>query len=69
MNLSVSQKQNGKTSPCRCCRLSILKVLVPGLLQLGEDDRLYLDFLDVQPSKVVRRRIGFNGEQKIEESR
>jgi hypothetical protein len=45
------------------------KTFVPGLLQLGEDDRLYLDFLDVQPSKVIRRRIGFNGEQKIEEAR
>jgi len=45
------------------------KTFVPGILQLGEDDRLYLDFLDVQPSKVMRRRIGFNGEQKIEESR
>ena len=45
------------------------KTLVPGLLQLGEDDRLYLDFLDVQPSKVIRRRIGFIGEQKIEEPR
>jgi hypothetical protein len=45
------------------------KTLVPGLLQLGEDDRLYLDFLDVQPNKVVRRRIGFKGEQKIEEPR
>lgn len=45
------------------------KTIVPGLLQLGDDDRLYLDFLDVQPSKVVRRRIGFSGEWKIEESR
>jgi len=45
------------------------KTSVPGLLQLGDDDRLYLDFLDVQPSKVIRRRIGLNGEQKIEEPR
>src|SRR5215813_8419363 len=45
------------------------KTSVPGLLQLGDDDRLYLDFVDVQPSKVVRRRIGFSGEQKIEEPR
>jgi hypothetical protein len=45
------------------------KTSVPGLLQLDEDDRLYLDFLDVQPSKTVRRRIGFNGDQKIEEPR
>ena len=45
------------------------KTSVPGLLQLEDDDRLYLDFLDVQPSKIVRRRIGFNGEQKIEEPR
>ncbi len=40
------------------------KTFVPGLLQLGEDDQLYLDFLDVQPSKVIRRRIGFNGENR-----
>ena len=45
------------------------KTIVPGLLQLGEDDRLYLDFVDVQPNKVIRRRIGFTGEQKIEEPR
>lgn len=45
------------------------KTSVPGLLQLGEDDRLYLDFVDVQPTKVIRRRIGFTGEQKIEEPR
>ena len=45
------------------------KTLVPGLLQLGDDDRLYLDFIDVQPSKVFRRRIGFNGDQKTEEAR
>jgi hypothetical protein len=44
------------------------KTFVPGILQLGDDDRLYLDFLDFQPGKVIRRRIGFNGEQKIEES-
>jgi hypothetical protein len=45
------------------------KTFVPGILQLETDDRLYLDFLDLQPSKVVRRRIGFNGEQRIEEAR
>jgi hypothetical protein len=45
------------------------KTFVPGLLQLEDDDRLYLDFLDVQPKKTIRRRIGFNGEQKIEEPR
>ena len=45
------------------------KTFVPGILQPGDDDRLYLDFVDIQPSKVVRRRIGFSGEQKIEEAR
>ena len=45
------------------------KTFVPGILQLGDDDRLYLDFVDIQPNKVVRRRIGFSGEQKIEEAR
>ena len=45
------------------------KTFVPGILQLETDDRLYLDFLDLQPGKVVRRRIGFNGEQRIEEAR
>ena len=45
------------------------KTFVPGILQLGADDRLYLDFLDFQPGKTIRRRIGFNGEQRIEEAR
>ena len=45
------------------------KTLVPGLLQLEDDDRLYLDFQDVQPTKLIRRRIGLAGEQKTEEPR
>ena len=45
------------------------KTSVPGWLKLGEDDNLYLEFIDIQKgkNKVVRRRIGMNGEQTVEE--
>lgn len=45
------------------------KTGVPGWLTLGDDDNLYLEFLDVQPAnnKVIRRKIGLNGEEKSEE--
>ncbi len=45
------------------------KTSVPGWLKLGEDDNLYLEFIDVQKdkNKVFRRRIGMNGEQRVEE--
>jgi hypothetical protein len=42
---------------------------VPGRLFLGDDDKLYLEFIDVQKdkNKVIRRRIGMDGEKTIEE--
>lgn len=45
------------------------KTSVPGWLRLGEDDQLYLEFIDVQreKNKVVRRKIGIAGEQTLEE--
>jgi hypothetical protein len=45
------------------------KTGIPGWLRLGDDDNLYLEFLDVQPAnnKVIRRRIGFKGEETVEE--
>lgn len=45
------------------------KTSVPGWLRLGDDDKLYLEFIDVQKdkNKVVRRRIGMDGEEKLEE--
>lgn len=45
------------------------KTSVPGWLRLGEDDNLYLEFIDVQKdkNKVVKRRIGILGEETVEE--
>lgn len=45
------------------------KTGVPGWLRLGDDDKLYLEFLDVlkDKKKIVRRRIGMAGEETIEE--
>lgn len=45
------------------------KTSVPGWLRLGEDDNLYLEFIDVQKekNKVIRRKIGMNGEEILEE--
>jgi hypothetical protein len=42
---------------------------VPGWLRLGEDDKLYLEFIDVQKdkNKVIRRKIGMTGEETTEE--
>ncbi len=45
------------------------KTVTPGRLRLGEDDRLWLEFLDVRPDKVVRRRLGFTGQETVEEKR
>jgi hypothetical protein len=46
------------------------KTSVPGWLRLGEDDKLYLEFIDVQKdkNKVIRKRQGFAGMETIEES-
>jgi hypothetical protein len=45
------------------------KTSVPGWIRLAEDDKLYLEFIDVQKdkNKVIRRKIGMNGEQTVEE--
>jgi hypothetical protein len=45
------------------------KTSVPGWLRLGEDDKLYLEFIDVQKdkNKVIRKKLGMNGEETIEE--
>jgi hypothetical protein len=45
------------------------KTSVPGWLRLGEDDKLYMEFIDVQKdkNKVIRKRVGFSGEETVEE--
>lgn len=45
------------------------KTSVPGWLRLGDDDNLYLEFIDVQKdkNKVIKQRIGMNGTQTTEE--
>ena len=45
------------------------KTGVPGWLRLGEDDKLYLEFIDVQKekNKVVRRRLSMAGDETVEE--
>lgn len=45
------------------------KTSVPGWIRLGEDDNLYLEFIDVQreKNKVIRKRIGMDGEKTTEE--
>jgi hypothetical protein len=45
------------------------KTGVPGWLRLGDDDKLYLEFLDIQKekNKIFRRKIGFTGEETTEE--
>src|SRR5688572_3946472 len=46
------------------------KTSVPGWLRLGDDDKLYLEFIDVQKdkNKVVRKSQSFTGLETIEES-
>jgi hypothetical protein len=39
---------------------------IAGFLRLGDDDRMWLEFLDVQPSSIVQRRIGFTGDEQVE---
>ena len=45
------------------------KTSVPGWIRLGDDDKLYLEFLDVRPDKkkVFTRSISLDGEKRIEE--
>jgi hypothetical protein len=42
------------------------KTAVPGRLILGEDDQLYLEFLEPRDGKTMVKRIGFAGERTIE---
>ncbi len=35
------------------------KTGVPGMLRLEDDDQLYLEFLNFQPGRIMRRKIGF----------
>jgi hypothetical protein len=45
------------------------KTAVPGRLVLDAADQFYLEFLDFPDGKVVSRRIGFKGEQIVEQAR
>jgi hypothetical protein len=41
---------------------------VPGWIRLGDDDKLYFDFIDVQPekNKVIKRQLSIDGEKMVE---
>ncbi len=45
------------------------KTGVPGWIRLGDDDKLYLEFIDVQPdkNKVFKKQISIDGEKQVEE--
>jgi hypothetical protein len=42
---------------------------VPGWIRLGEDDKLYFEFIDVQKdkNKVIKRQLGIDGEKMVEQ--
>ena len=42
---------------------------VPGWIRLGEDDRLYFEFIDVQKdkNKVVKRQLSMDGDKTVEQ--
>ncbi len=42
---------------------------VPGWIRLGEDDKLYFEFIDVQKdkNKVIKRQLGMDGEKMVEQ--
>ena len=42
---------------------------VPGWIRLGDDDKLYLEFIDVQPdkNKVTKKQISIDGEKTVEQ--
>jgi hypothetical protein len=42
---------------------------VPGWIRLGDDDKLYLEFIDVRPdkNKVTKKQISIDGEKTIEQ--
>ena len=45
------------------------KTSVPGWIRLGEDDKLYMEFIDVpkDKNKVFKKRLSFTGEETTEE--
>jgi hypothetical protein len=42
---------------------------VPGWIRLGDDDRLYFEFIDVQrdKNKVIKRQLSIDGEKMTEQ--
>ena len=42
---------------------------VPGWIRLGEDDKLYMEFIDVQKdkNKVIKRQLSMDGDKTIEQ--
>ena len=45
------------------------RTLIAGRLVLSPDNKLWLEFLDVTEKEIVRRRIGFTGEETVREVR
>jgi hypothetical protein len=45
------------------------KTFVPGRLILDDKDQFYLEFLDFPDGRTISRRIGFKGEEKVEQAR
>jgi hypothetical protein len=45
------------------------RTLVAGYLRLDTDNQMWLEFLDVQPTEVITRRIGFKGEESTRRAR
>ena len=45
------------------------KTSVPGWIRLGEDDKLYMEFIDVQKdkNKVIKKKLSFDGQETTEE--
>lgn len=42
---------------------------VPGWIRLGDDDKLYFDFIDVQPDKgkLIKRQLSIDGDKTVEQ--
>ena len=45
------------------------RTLIAGRLVLSPDNKLWLEFLDVGDKEVVRKRLGFSGEETVREAR
>ena len=52
-----------------CLRFLDRRTLVAGFLRLDANNQLWLEFLDVGPTEVVTRRIGFKGEETTRTAR